>query len=266
MSTKSILQKQFFLSALLIISCIFANAQETIEFDGTYQGEEIYVQNPYNSETKTYCISKVIINNNALSKDVISSSAFPISFEGYKVGDYVNVKIIHPDGCTPRVLNADALKANSTTELVSIKVEGNTIKWTTKNESSQEPFIVERFKNNKWSPLGKVIGKGAGGFNNYSFEVSHYSGKNRYRIKQRNASRWKFFMPVEHFNDAEPVTFFPQRVKDVLFFSIKAEYEIFDSFGSLVKKGIAENVNLEDIEPGVYYLNIDNRTEKFLKK
>ena len=31
-------------------------------------------------------------------------------------------------------------------------------------------------------------------------------------------------------------------------------------------KGIAEKINVSKLEEGVYYLNIDNRTEKFLKK
>lgn len=259
------------LVVVLLLSINYAFSQDAageLVIDGTYQGDYIYVQNPFNSGTNSFCISKVTVNDQPLASNILSSSAFEIPLEGYNIGDYINIVITHGADCTPRVLNQEALRSKATFELVSIKIEGNNLKWTTKNETTFEPFIVERFKNNKWVPIGKVVGKGPDGFNNYTFEVSHYSGPNRYRVKQRDEQpgRWKFAMPVEYVSEREPITFYPKRVADELFFSDKAEYEIYDSFGSIVKKGLTDKVDCTELEPGIYFLNIDNRTERFLKK
>ncbi len=247
------------------LSIVFA--QNELIVDGTYQGDNIYVQNPLGTNNK-FCISEVKINDEKLSSELINSSAFEIPLEKIATRKYVKIAITYNNNCRPRVLNAEALRSKATFELVSMKVEGNTLKWTTKNETTEEPFIVERFKNNKWVPIATIVGKGPDGFNNYSTEVTHYSGENRYRVKQadQKVGRWKFALPVEYMNDREPITFYPRRVSTELFFSDKAEYEIYDSFGSIVKKGADEKVDLAEIEPGIYYLNIDNRTEKFLKK
>ncbi len=260
--------KLFFTSFLAISLVVVSFAQNELEVDGTYQGDEIYVQNPLNNSTNTFCIKKVTVNNKELEKELINTSAFIIPLEGMQVGKYVNIKIEYDNNCRPRVLNAEALRSKATFELVTIKVEGNKLKFTTKNETTEQPFIVERFKNSKWTPIDVIVGKGPDGFNNYETEVSHYTGLNRYRVKQADLKpgRWKFALPVEFMNDREPITFYPRRISKELFFSDAAEYEIYDSFGSIVKKGVGEKIDLEELEAGVYYLNYDGRTEKFLKK
>lgn len=250
------------------ISFFAVGQDRNTTLEGTYQGDNLYVQNPYSSNTNNFCVSEVLINGKPMESDQLNSSAFEIRMGNLTIGDYVKIELKHDITCKPRVLNANTLRSKSTFELVSIKVEGNTLKWTTKNESNYEPFVVERFKNSKWVPIDTIVGKGPDGFNNYSLEVVHYSGRNRYRVKQKDLQqgRWKFAMPVEYFNEREPITFYPKRVSKEINFTDRAEYEIYDSFGSLVKKGIAETVDLSDIEPGIYYINLDNVTEKFLKK
>jgi len=252
----------------LILFCLLISQSVNaglLNLDGTYQGENLYVQNPYDSKNNSFCISKVTVNDKEVPN--IHSGAFEIELDQYKIGEYLNINIIHDDDCSPRVLNAEALRSKSTFELISIKIESNILKWTTKGESSQEPFIVEKFKNNKWVPVGKVTGKGPEGFNNYMHEILHHSGSNRYRIKQRDVGgRYRFAGVTEYFSKKEPITFYPKRVDQELFFSEEAEYEIYDSFGSLVNKGVAKKVMLGDLEPGIYYINVDNETERFLKK
>ena len=39
-----------------------------------------------------------------------------------------------------------------------------------------------------------------------------------------------------------------------------------DSYGNVVKKGKGFKIDCVDLKTGVYYLNMHNQTEKFLKK
>jgi hypothetical protein len=236
--------------------------------DGTFQGENIYMQNQYNSSTNSFCIKDVQVNGVPLDPESISSSAFEIDLSKFKMGDYVNIKITHKDYCKPRILNPEVLRTKSTYEIVQIKSEDNQLKWTTKNESAHEPFIVEQFRNNKWVPIAKVVGRGPEGFNNYSIEINHHSGLNKYRIKQKDLgnNKYRYSHPIEYVSNKPPITYYPRRIDKVLYLSEKTEYEIYDSFGRLVRHGDAQKIDVESLESGIYYLNIDNRTEKFLKK
>lgn len=257
--------KRFIGWMVCVFLCLQYSFAGTINIDGTYQGDNIYIQNPYNSADNTFCITEVLVNDQPFKN--INSSAFEITLSNFSIGDYVNIKITHKDNSKPRVLNQEVLRSKSTFEIVSIKVDEKQIKWTTKGESTHEPFLVEQFRNNKWVQVGKIVGKGPEGYNNYSMEITHHSGENKYRIKQRDlGDKFVYKDPIDYISSRSPLTFYPKRVDKELFFSESTEYEIYDSFGSLIKKGQSKTVDLSGIEPGIYYLNIDNKTEKFLKK
>lgn len=249
-----------------ITSLILLNlSAATITIDGTYQGENIYIQNPFNSSSNTFCISEVFINDQPYTET--NSAAFEIPLATFKVGQFVEIRIEHKDNCKPRILNAEALRSKSTFEIVSIKCTDDQIKFTTKNESNEEPFIVEQFKNNKWVKVVNLKGNGTDGYNNYNAPINHYSGVNKYRIKQRSlGNTHRYSKVLEYKSNKPPVTYYPKRVNNEIYLSESTSFEIYDSFGALIKKGIDEKVDVRDLEEGVYYLNIDNRTEKFLKR
>ena len=78
----------------------------TIVLEGNYQGKNIFVQNPFSEAGVGFCVYQVMVNNK-VSTDEINSSAFEIDLGVYnfKVGDKVTIKIMHREGCTPKVLN-----------------------------------------------------------------------------------------------------------------------------------------------------------------
>jgi hypothetical protein len=43
-------------------------------------------------------------------------------------------------------------------------------------------------------------------------------------------------------------------------------YEIYDSYGNIVKKGTTKRVEVGNLQKGIYYLNYDNKSDKFIKK
>ena len=256
--------KIFKLLFLFIFLSFIARA-ETFTIYGTYQGEPIYVHNPTTSDGKDFSISAVYVNDKPYTD--IQSTAFQIVFTDFKIGQYVEVKIVHKDFEKPKILNPEALYSESTFEIVSIKATEDQLKWTTKNETNEEPFIVEHFRNNKWVEIAHVIGKGPEGYNNYSVQVNHHSGRNIYRLKQRNKDKhFRYEGKIEYESSKSPISFEPKRVSDVITLSQSTDYEIFSSNGLQVKKGTDKLIDVSDLNEGVYWLNIDNRTEKFYKK
>ena len=61
------------------------------------------------------------------------------------------------------------------------------------------------------------------------------------------------------------VTFYPKKVKSEITFSSKTLFEIFDSFGNIVKKGYGDKVDCGTLKKGLYYLNFDNTNDEFSK-
>lgn len=84
-----------------------------IAAEGTYQGKNLYVQNPYTS-SGGFCVTRVMVNEYE-STVGIESSAFEIDFQQFqlKIGDAVLVRILHHPGCTPKVLNPEVLKSEA---------------------------------------------------------------------------------------------------------------------------------------------------------
>lgn len=250
----------------VLMSMVYHLHAGVLALDGEYQGQNIYVQNPSAGEAGVYCTDDVIVNGEVVMSN-IKSSAYEIDLSKFTIGDQISLKIIYKDNCKPKIINPDALRSRQTFEVVSFTVDKGSLKFTTKGETIKGKFFVEQLRNNKWTVMGEVEGKGSQSFNNYSFDITHHSGLNTYRFKQMGPDG-KFFYskPIDYKSEKSQVTFYPNRVAYEIYFSEETNFEIFDSYGNIVKKGFTKSVNVEDLEAGVYYMNIDNRTEKFLKK
>lgn len=255
---------------LLISSFNMLRAGTPIVLQGHYQGKNLYVQNPFASSGVGFCVYEVDVNGQVTS-DEINSSAFEIDFTALqlKIGDPVIVKIKHKDGCLPKVLNPEVLKPKSTFDIVSIKSDkdGN-LTWTTKNETGKLNYIVEQFRWNKWVKAGEVDGIGTSGQHTYKFKLTPYSGENTVRVKQVDYSGKPRYSPSAKFTSDKPkITFSPIKVKKDIIFTDSTLYEIYDSYGNIVKKGYGKQVDASDLKKGIYYINYDNSTgDTFVKK
>lgn len=49
-------------------------------------------------------------------------------------------------------------------------------------------------------------------------------------------------------------------------FTSETLFEVYDSYGNIVKKGFGEKVDVSNLKKGIYYLNYDNKTDTFVKK
>jgi hypothetical protein len=248
-----------------------------IVLDGNYQGKVLYVQNPFGPGGVGFCVTEVKVNGN-VTTDETNSSAFEIDLKSHKlnIGEKVEVKIFHKDGCKPKVLNPEVLKPRSTFEIVNMAADKDgTVKWSTKSESGRLTFVIEQFRWNKWVKVGEVEGKGTPAQNEYSFKITPHSGKNQLRLRQTDyTGQPRLSKPVEFMGEGLDAEYGPQKAsKEISFFAkgkqdkpVETMYEIYDQYGNIVKKGYGSKVDVSNLPKGGYYLNFDNKMGEFVKK
>lgn len=245
-----------------------------IVLKGIYQGENLYVMNPFAPTGVGFCVLEVRVNGQ-VTTDEINSSAFEIDLSVYnfKIGDPVTVVIKHRDGCMPKVLNPEVIRPRPTFNIESIKIDPqhSRLIWITTGELGSLPYIIEQYRWNKWSKVGTVKGKGTPGLHSYSYTVHFHSGLNRFRVKQidKFTKQARFSPVVTYMSKQPPITFKPgngRKVVDKIIFSAPTDYEIYDYYGRLKKKGYGREVNVSTLPKGSYFINYDNKTEIFYKK
>ncbi|MBI2258702.1 MAG: hypothetical protein HYU67_07360 [Flavobacteriia bacterium] len=268
----SIMRFQILLVFTLIINVVsFA----TLSIEGSYQGKNLYVQNPEDGDGFGFCATKVTVNGDVMPGGT-SSSAFEIDFSLFniEIGEPVFIVIEHNDGCKPKILNPEVLLPRSTFKVTQMLISpSGKLNWKTTNEQGKLPYIIEQYRWNKWVEVGEVQGKGktGSGENAYEFQVIPHSGENIVRVAQIDHSgAKKCSQEVKFQSTSAPVEKNPVKVKDVINFTsngkpVETKYEIYDAYGNIVKKGFGSSVNCENLIKGAYYLNFDNKTEKFFK-
>ena len=266
------LRKLVLFITVIVGNSFFSHAD--LSFEGHYQGKSLFVQNPEDEDGFGFCVTKVTVNGNPIIESV-QKAAFEIGFEdmGLKMGDPVFIVLEHGTGCTPKVLNPEVLLPKSTFEIQSMTVsQAGDLEWKTTKEAGKLRFVVEQYRWSKWVVVGEVDGKGTPELNEYAFKVTPHSGVNKVRVIQIDHSGKKRVSEAVTFTNSsikEP-NFFPKKVKDVIQFTaqgvtIETRYEIFDAYGNIVKKGIASEVDCSNLRKGAYYINYDNKSEKFIK-
>ena len=259
-----------FLLATLIGGFTFA---ASLSIEGTYQGKNLYVQNPMDDDGFGYCATKVTVNGDIMPGGT-NMGAFEIDFANFNIaiGEPVFIVIEHNDACKPKILNPEVLLPRSTFVVTNIAVSGaGKLTWQTTGEQGKLPYIIEQYRWNKWVTVGEVQGKGTSGANSYEFNVTPHSGENTVRVVQIDHSGSKRTSKEVKFTSNIPIVAkTPVKVKEVISFSangqsVETRYEIYDAYGNIVKKGVGSSVNCQNLLSGAYYINFDNVNEKFIK-
>jgi hypothetical protein len=265
-----------YLSILYLFTSRISAQNSVIILDGNYQGKSLFVQNPFNSGGVGFCVTEIKVNGN-ITTDETNSSAFEIDLKAHKLsmGEKVEVKIFHKDGCKPRVLNPEILKARSSFEVVNMAIDKDgTLKWSTKNETGILTYIIEQYRWNKWVKVGELEGSGTFNINEYSFKITPHSGKNQLRIKQTDyTGQPRISKPVDFVSDVPESDFAPLKTsKEINFISrldgkaTETMYEVYDQYGNIVKKGFGSKVDVSNLPKGIYFTNFDNKMGEFTKK
>lgn len=229
------------------------------ELEGTYQGKDIIVINPFLMQYNCPVVKEIILNDK-MKLPNLNGTKLIIPLSKFKPGQYVNIKIVHLKNYRPKVDDPKYILTPSTFELVNSSVDETSYKFTVTHETTQQPFYIEQFKYQKWVTLGKVMSKGTQGNNSYSFLVNHHAGVNTYRIKQKDAVRgFHYTDQIEYESKRTPVAF--SVAGNQIVFSAPTDFEIFEITGLIVKRGFGSSVDISDLAPQNYYLNMDNRLE-----
>jgi hypothetical protein len=258
----------------IAISLISLVSVGNLSIEGSYQGKNLYIQNPEDEDGFGFCVGRVTVNGDVLPGS-INQSAFEINFAvfGLKKGDPVFIVIEHGVGCKPKILNPEVLLPRSTFEVKAIaSSDKGILTWTTINEQGKLPFIIEQYRWNKWVNIGEVDGVGTPGLNKYEFKVSPHSGENKVRVVQIDHSGKKKTSIDVTFTDSSipEIEFTPKKVKGVVSFTangvpFETKYEIHDAWGNIVKKGVGTEVDCTNLKKGAYYISYDNKNEKFIR-
>jgi len=258
---------------VLLLFTTFAAFSAALSVEGTYQGKNLYIQNPMADDGFGYCATKVTVNGDVMPGGT-NMGAFEIDFANFNIaiGEPIFIVIDHNDGCTPKILNPEVLLPRSTFIVTAINVtSAGKLTWKTTGEQGKLPFQIEQYRWDKWVTIGEVDGKGSSGLNTYEFMVSPHSGQNTIRVVQVDHSGSKRESKQVTFkSNVAQVVKSPAKVKDMIYFSsngkpCETRFEIFDAYGNIVKKGVGASVNCQNLVPGAYYINFDNVNEKFIK-
>lgn len=242
------------------------SAQDEFTVTGEYQGRNVYVQNPLSDDQVNFCTQEVYLNQKLIIHNP-KTSAFVIDLSDLKIGDPVFIKIVFLEGCTPKIINPQVIRTKSKFRFGSTSADAISINWMTSGELPNGIFSVEHYVQKKWMTVKKVQGKGSFTNNQYVLKPDHHTGNNKYRIKYQQSDGKIFFSKVfEYFYDVEPVSFYPTLVEDKITLSRTTDFEIRDSYDQEILKGRSREIYLASLKSGVYYLYVDNRKEKFVKK
>jgi hypothetical protein len=248
-----------------------ANAQDNIlQFEGIYQGENLFVVNPFASSGVGFCIFEVTVNGQ-ITTDEINSSAFELDFGAldHPIGTPVTIEIKHKPGCKPTVVNPMVLKPRSTFEITDIQIshDGKLLTWETTKEAGELPYLVKQYKWGKWITVGEVPGVGKPGTHKYEFKTTSHSGQNKFKVVQIDyTNKPRESKEVIYMAKAEKVEIVSTKVTDYVEFTGETMYEIFDSYGNIVEQGTSAKVNISHLDKGKYYVNFDNSYVEITKK
>jgi hypothetical protein len=266
--------KQVLVTLVFFFTVLRSFSQEKLlSLDGTFQDKNLVVYNPPQSDGFGFCVTKVLVNGEILPA-AIQSAHFEINFQLFqlKKGENVFVVLEHASGCEPRFMNPEILLPKSSFRCMSISADKTgAIKWTTADEAGSLDFIIEQYRWNRWVDVGQVKGKGTKQLNSYYFQITPHSGKNQLRVSQIDNTGEKRSSQSIFFNSGlSSLKLSPAKVRDYLYFKVggkaaKTKFEVYDAYGNLLKVGFSTMVDCRNLVSGVYFINFDNQTEKFIK-
>lgn len=189
--------------AIFVTGSCFADSGEIL-IEGVYQGKNLFVQNPFCGESRGFSVEEVIVNNKVVLANV-KSSAFEIDLSGYRLNESLSIRLIHKDGCVPKVINMQAIVVNKPFEFTNFAVHSNMIEWHTQGESVETVYFVERFMGNTWVAITPPINATGAA---YIIKTNHEPGINKYRIKSLTGSGKVYYSAVKEYTPAEETVFY----------------------------------------------------------
>jgi len=250
------------LALFLVFSVLQAQDTTSFSFTATYQGKNLYVQNPvYNDSLFCTCEVKVNQREHAV---FLASSSYEIDLSSYKIGDTLQVQIIHYKTCKPKLLNP---YTGHSRPLVfkSFSYLANILIWECYELKGKGMFYVEHFEYNNWETIERISFEAKEkGDTAFIATVYPFSGNNKYRIKyiaENGEVSYSCVLEVDF--EIEKLNVKINNEAKKIYFSRENDFYIMDERGIVVLEGFSTEGDISNLSSGVYYLNADNETKKF---
>lgn len=258
-----VLKIVFFVLSLLSFNPLLG---QELMLTGVNKGESLYIKNPYNYLTDSFCIQKIYVNGIS-SNTNLNLTAVRLNFKEVDKYAPVNLKIVHGHNCNPKIVNPEAVLYYSSFKFDSLIVNDSIMHWYTKGDRTDGKFIIERLKNTYWDELKVVSAKGRFDGAKYAYFPEHNDGGNKYRIRYELPNgRYLYSEEVEHYHYPDGVTFSPRVVTDMMYLSKEARFEIMNSDGDVILQGTAKKIPLRKLAPGDYSIQLNGDIDSFIKK
>lgn len=242
------------------VSHILCFSQHVFQFEGSFQGENVFIQNPYSDSAKAFCTQFITVNSIRIN-DSLNRSAYEIRLDtmNLNVGDPVVVTIYRYSDCAPKIISK-IINPVPTFEIKAITIDSTgVLKWSAEKENGKFVYYIEQFIWNKWITAGEVSGLGGVGLNQYTFITLLHSGINKFRVKQVSPSGKNYFSRIVQIDTKRMAAGLASyNFGKIIDFGFTTRYELYDSFGNLVKAGVGDKIITDNLKKGAYYLNYDN--------
>ena len=228
---------------------------------GVFQGEPIYIKNPYNQANREFCVSDVFLNDRRLDLNY-RLSALRVTFEGTDLFTPVSIRVIHRDStCTPEIVNPMAVLFHSSYKFLNVYAADSGLYWTTEGEREIGTYQIEKLQEGNWIHEAEIGSEGKFEFASYVHYPSYEEGPNKYRIKYDfgSGNRYLYSEEIEYQHYLDPVTFKPTVTNNRVFLSRSAYYEVFDAKGAMILSGTGTEIDIRYIRPGNYVVYFDKQ-------
>lgn len=241
-------------------------AQDTLLAEGSYEGKNLYIQNPFAENGKGFCTQKVLVNSVPIDFEQASAFEINLSALNLKTGDKVKVEIIHAPGCAPKILHPE-MRCHPICpySILSIQIEHDSmLTWTSTERNGKFMYSVEQYRWNKWVKLGEVECKSGFDTASYAFGLTKYftPGQNKFRVKVVDYVKNVYSPPVVI---EKPADLQPFEIQDAAYyhknpieFHNETLWEIYDMNGNVMKKGYGKTAEVKELRRGTYFLCFDN--------
>lgn len=252
-----------------VFAVFAACGQQSIELAGLYQGENLLVVNEPTADGVGFCCYEVRVNG-MLTSDAVNSHAFEVDLAalGIPLGKGVAVRLKHRSGCAPRVLNAEAIQPAAGFQLVSFEaVPSGEVVWTTAGEKGRMPFVLQQYKWGKWVDVVRMDGRGGDREQTYVTSVQPVRGENVLRLTHLAPDGTLAVEGEVRFTGDVPEVGMDYDAKtQVVRFSRSTQYELVDTYGTVVMRGVGSEASVRYLARGEYFVNYGAGTEVLKKR
>jgi len=192
----------------------------------------------------------------------VGSSSYEIDLSSFQIGDTLNLQIIHYKGCKPKLLNPYTGHSRPMVfKTLTFASWGNTLVCTSYERKGNGVISIEHFEYNSWVTKQKnpVTPKDT----LFTYDLHPFSGINKYRLKYVSENgEVSYSIVKEHDFAVSKLNVNIDKEKKKIFFSEEAEFALLNDHGDIVYQAFAKELDLSELEDGIYYLNADNKTKK----